>query len=98
MASEENVYQSWPPGPSGAPRKYTSHVLNSLDPVWEDEETFQFAVEDEFEGQLLAMLKLQDVESFSTICGGRQEVKNSMHTKLPGSCGSKRGTRHEHMG
>ena len=40
----------------------------------------------------------QLLESFSTICGGRQEVKKSTSTKLSGSCGSKRGTHHEHMG
>ena len=42
--------------------------------------------------------RTQLLESFSAICGGRQEVKNSKIMKLCGSCGSKRGTRHEHMG
>ena len=42
--------------------------------------------------------RTQLLESFSAICGGRQEVKNSTIMKLCGSCGSKRGTRHEHMG
>ena len=42
--------------------------------------------------------RTQLLESFSTICSGRQELKNSTSTKLCGSCGSQRGTRHEHMG
>ena len=41
--------------------------------------------------------RTQLLASCSAICRGRQEVKNSMHTKLPGSCGSKRHTRQEHI-
>jgi hypothetical protein len=42
--------------------------------------------------------RTQLLEIISAICGGRQEVEKTMSMKLCRSCGSKRGTRHKHMG